>query len=309
MIQFSVVVPVKDEERSLPILMSELKQVVTSLHQPYEIIFIDDGSNDNSRKIIKNFQNKDSRIKLVAFRSNFGKSEALAAGLAKARGAIIITLDADLQDDPTEIPKLLRVLRLGHYDLVCGWRKNRADTWLKKVSSLLFNKGTVLISGINLHDFNCGLKIFTKEVANELSLHGELHRFIPILAAKRKFKITELAVRHRPRRYGKSKYGLERGWRGIIDLLTIVFLTDYAGKPAHFFGKIGLLFFTLGFMMDAYVAFIRLATGTTQARIPMLLAGILLMVLGMQLLSTGLIAEMIAHYFILRKRNNEKFHN
>lgn len=292
--EISLIIPVKDEEKSLAILTEEIKQVFQKIKKAYGIIFIDDGSEDNSYQVLLNLQKKDRNIKIIKFRAHFGKSAALFAGFKQAKGNIIITLDADLQDDPEEIPKLLEKLEEG-YDLVSGWRKRRADSFSKKLSSFLFNKGTALISGINLHDFNCGLKAFKKEVADELYLHGELHRFIPVLAAKRKFKVAETPVNHRLRRFGQSKYGWERSWRGIVDLLTTIFLTDYSTKPAHFFGKIGLVLFLIGFIMDFYVTYLRLTTGSTQGRLPLLLAGILFMVLGVQLLSTGLIAEMIIY--------------
>lgn len=289
-------IPVKDEERSLPVLYQEIVQVFKKrINRPYEMIFVNDGSTDNSYEVLTKLRGKDKKIKVVKFRANFGKSAALAAGFKRAQGKIVITLDADLQDKPNQIPKLLKKLEQG-FDLVSGWRKKRHDSLSKKISSMLFNQGTALISGINFHDFNCGLKVMRKAVADNLYLHGELHRFIPVLAAKKKFKVVEMAVVHRSRRFGYSKYGIERGWRGIVDLLTTLFLTGYAQKPGHFFGKIGLLLFSVGFAFDAYVAYIRIARGTTEGRIPLLLAGILFMVLGIQLLSTGLIAEMIVFF-------------
>lgn len=296
--EISLVIPVKDEEKSLPTLYQEIGQTFQKIKKNYEIIFIDDGSTDDSYQVLAKLRKKDKKIKIIKFRANFGKSDALAVGFKKAKGKVIITLDADLQDRPKEIPKLLQKLGEGH-DLVCGWRKQRFDSFSKKVSSLLFNQGTTLISGVQLHDFNCGLKAIKKEAAKELYLHGELHRFIPILAAKRKFKVTEVPVKHRKRRFGKSKYGFKRSWRGMVDLLTVLFLTGYSKKPAHFFGKMGFLLFSIGFTCDACVTYIKLTTGTTGERIPLLLAGILFMVLGIQLLSTGLIAEMIV--FLINK--------
>lgn len=300
---YSIIIPLKDEAGSLLTLYKELTVVLNKLNKPYEIIFVDDGSTDNSSKIITNFQKSDKNIKLIKFRANFGKSEALSSGFRQARGKAIITLDADLQDDPQEIPNLIKKMNEG-YDLVNGWRLKRADSLTKKISSFLFNRGTSLIAGVKLHDFNCGLKVFKKEVANELYLQGELHRFIPVLAFKKKFKVTEIAVNHRQRQFGKSKYGkhgLGRSWKAVIDLLTSIFITDYSTKPAHFFGKIGLLFFSVGFIMDGCVTYIKVTTGTTQGRIPLLLAGILFILIGIQLISTGLIAEMISYYFLKNK--------
>lgn len=304
MISYSIVIPLKDEADSVPILYNELTKTLKKLNKQYEIIFIDDGSADNSSRIISDLQKSDGSIKLITFRANFGKSLALSTGFEEATGGIIITMDADLQDDPADIPKLISKLEEG-YDLVNGWRRKRADTSSKKISSILFNKGSVFLSGVKLHDFNCGLKALKKEVANNLHIYGELHRFIPILAAKKKYKVTEMYVNNRLRIYGKSKFGFGRSWRGILDLLTAIFISDFAAKPAHFFGAIGLSLFSAGFLMDLYVAYIKMATGTTQGKIPLLLAGILCMLLGVQLLSTGLIAEMITYFLAEKKRTQE----
>lgn len=299
MISYSVVVPLKDEAQSLSQLHPEVSEVLKRLGKPYEIIYVDDGSSDNSPRVLSHLKKEDPHVRVITFRTNFGKSEALNAGFRAAGGSTIITLDADLQDDPHEIPQLLNKLKEG-YDLVIGWRRVRQDRPVKKLSSSFFNLSAALISGVKLHDINCGLKVLTKEVADNIYLYGELHRFLPILAAKRKFRVAEVVVAHRPRRFGVSKYGklgLGRGWRGMVDLLTSIFVSDYAAKPAHFFGKIGLVLFLIGFVMDAYVTYLKVTTGTTQGKIPLLLAGILFLILGIQLLSTGLIAEMITYYF------------
>lgn len=303
MIDYSVIVPLKDEEKSLAPLYQELTTVLNKLPKTYEIIFIDDGSTDNSYQTLLKLQNKDQKIKIIKLRTNFGKSFALSAGFANAKGKLIIMLDADLQDDPNEIPKLIAKINDG-YDLVNGWRKERLDSATKKISSFLFNQGTALLSRVNLHDFNCGLKVFKKEVADELYLRGELHRFIPVLAAKKKFKVTEIAVNHRERKFGESKYGklgIGRSWRGTLDLLTAMFLSGFVAKPAHFFGAVGILFLASGFLMDLYVTFIKVTTGTTQAKLPLLIAGVLFILLGVQLISIGLIAEMISHLFESKK--------
>lgn len=295
----SFVIPVKDEAASLPVLYTELLSVIKNLHQNYEIIFINDGSTDRTKEVLNSLSRKNSHLSTFHFRANFGKSEALAYGFSRSRGDIIIMLDADLQDNPTDIPILLNKLKEG-YDLVVGWRKKRKDNLIKKISSLLFNSGTRWLSKVNLHDYNCGLKVLKREVANQLHLHGELHRFIPVLAAKLKYKVTEIPVRHRFRRFGVSKFGIGRSWRAVIDLLTVLFLTHYEGKPAHFFGLFGFLLAFVGFIFNAYVAYIRITTGTTGNHIPLLLAGILFMMVGFQLISIGLIAEMITNY---RKNN------
>lgn len=308
MISFSVIIPARNESKSINILYKEIENVFDKILKPYEIIFVDDGSEDESSQILETLSKKDSKVKVIRLRANLGKSEALSQGFGEAKGEIIVMIDADLQDDPKDIPILLNKLDEG-YDLVSGWRKKRSDSFTKKLSSFLFNVGTSFLSRVKLHDFNCGLKVLRKEVAKDLYLHGELHRFIPVLASKRKFKVAEAIVNNRPRRFGTSNYGklgITRGWKGTIDLLTAIFVTDYSTKPAHFFGGIGLLFFTVGFIMDLYVAYIRITTGTTQSRIPLLLAGIFFMLLGIQLISTGLIAEMIAHYFTKERSKEEK---
>lgn len=294
-ITHSLIVPIKDEEESIDPLYKEIISSTKLLKNSREIIFIDDGSIDHSYDKLLIIKKKDPSVQLVRFRANFGKSAALSKGFEIAKGNIIITLDADLQDDPSEIPKLLSRMSEG-FDLVVGRRQKRKDLLSKRASSWMFNTFTRIITGINLHDVNCGLKVFKKEVAQDIKLHGELHRFIPILAAKQKYRVSELEVNHRERLFGKSKYGFERAWRGIIDLLTTIFLTDYIGKPAHFFGIIGLWLFFIGFILAGYVTFIRLTTGTTGHHIPLLLGGILFLMLGVQLISTGLIAEMITYH-------------
>lgn len=301
--KLSVIIPVKDEETSLPILYKELKDVIPAVSSSYEIVFIDDGSADDSWRVLTRLASRDKNIKLVKFRANFGKSAALDSGLNEVTGDVVVMLDADLQDDPAEIPRLIKKLK-EEFDFVIGWRKNRNDTLSKRISSMLFNKGTAFISGVPLHDFNSGLKAFTREVARELEIRGELHRFIPVLAAKNKFKVTEIPVHHRPRKFGTSKYGFGRSWRGIIDLLTTIFLTGYSTKPAHFFAKIGIPLFIVGFTLDAYVTYLKLTTGSTQGKIPLLLAGVLCIMVGIQLVSTGLIGEM----FISTNRDKHQPH-
>lgn len=291
----SFVIPVKDEAASLTVLYEELLAVIKASRQSYEILFINDGSTDDTRNMLDALKTKNSHVHVTHFRANFGKSEALAFGISHCRGDIVIMLDADLQDNPADIPVLLNKLNEG-YDMVVGWRKRRHDNTSKRLSSLLFNAGTRWLSKVNLHDFNCGLKIMKMEVAKQLHLHGELHRFIPVLAAKLKYRVTEVAVRHRPRSFGISKFGIGRSWRAMIDLLTVLFLTHYEGKPAHFFGLLGFLLAFIGFVFNAYVTYIRITTGTTGHHIPLLLAGILFMMVGFQLISIGLIAEMITHY-------------
>lgn len=290
----SIVIPLKDEEKSLPILYQEILTAVKPLKKTFEIIFIDDGSSDSSPNIIQNLARKDKRVKLTQFRGNFGKSQALAAGFKEAKGGTVITMDADLQDDPTEIPKLLSKINQG-YDLVCGWKKKRNDPLSKVIPSRLWNLMAATLSGVKLHDFNCGLKAYKKEVLASLTLYGELYRLIPILAAEQKFKITEIPVNHRPRRFGQSKFGWNRFIKGFLDLITIIFLTKFIRRPAHFFGSLGLVLFLVGFIIGTYISYLRIVFGDIQGRQPLLLGGILLMVVGVQLFSTGLLAEMITY--------------
>ena len=241
----SIVIPVKNEAESLPHLTDELFAILKTVREPYEILFVNDGSTDKTKIALESVARKNKHVRVFHFRANFGKSEALAYGFSQAKGNVVVTLDADLQDNPKEIIKLIEKLNDG-YDLVVGWRKERKDSVEKKISSYLFNVGTRFLSGVPLHDYNCGLKAMTGNVAKSLNLHGELHRFIPILAAKLKYKVTELPVAHRKRKFGKSKFGLGRSWRAVIDLLTVLFLTHYEGKPAHFFGLYGFLLTSIG---------------------------------------------------------------
>lgn len=291
----SFVIPVKNEEKSLETLYNEILAATKPLAKSWEIIFIDDGSTDNSAKIISRLQKKDRRVSLIKFRGNFGKSAALSAGFEKTRGEIIITLDADLQDDPAELPRFLAKINDG-YDLVCGWKKKRLDPPGKVIPSRFWNLMAATLSGVKIHDFNCGFKAYRREVAKSLSLYGELYRLIPILAAEKKFKIVEIPVHHRPRQYGQSKFGWERFIKGSLDLITIIFLTKFIRRPAHFFGGVGFIIFTLGFLIGGYITYLRLAFGNIQGHQPLLLGGILLMVVGVQLFSTGLLAEMITYF-------------
>ena len=293
--ELSIVIPAKDEEKSLPILYQEIIKAVKPLKKDFEVIVIDDGSEDQTSAVVLKISQKDPRVKLIKFRGNLGKSAALSAGFAKAKGKVIITLDADLQDNPSEIPKMLKTLDQG-YDLVCGWKKKRHDPMGKVFPSRIYNKMTAFLSGVKLHDFNCGFKAYRQEVAKSLVLYGELYRLIPILAAEKKFKIIEAAVNHRPRQFGQSKFGSGRFLKGFLDMITVIYLARFTRRPAHFFGSLGIVLFSIGFLTDLYVALIKLTTGTTQGRTPLLLAGILLMVIGVQLFSTGLLAEMITFY-------------
>lgn len=291
----SFVIPVRDEEDSLNILYTKITRVTDRLGKAIEIIFVDDGSTDNSFNIMTALNDKDKRVKLVKLRGNCGKSIALSAGFEKASGEIILTMDADLQDDPNDIPKFLKKLKDG-YDLVSGWKKIRHDPIGKTLPSKLGNLSTRVLTGIKIHDLNCGFKAYRKEVVKNLDLYGELYKYIPVLAEKQNFKVGEVVVSHRPRRYGKSKFGWQRNIKGFLDMLTVVFLTGYLRRPAHFFGTFGIISFFLGFIIGLYITYLRVTTGTIQYHQPLLFLGILLMIIGIQLTTTGLLGEMIVSF-------------
>ena len=290
-IAFSVVIPLYNEEQSLEELHRRLTDTLATLSDRFEIIFVDDGSIDNSFAVIKNLHQRDSRVKAVRFRKNFGKSTALSAGFKKARGKIIVTLDADLQDLPEEIPSLLHKLEQG-YDLVSGWKKKRKDSLIRKIASRLFNRVTSFFTGVKLHDFNCGLKCYRRELVDELALYGELHRYIPAIANWKGFRVGEVKVGHHPRMHGVSKFGSERYLRGLFDLLTVIMLTKYPEKPLHFFGLLGTILSLSGLAINLYMAVLRIS-GKWISNRPLLLLGILLLILGVQFIFFGLMGELI----------------
>lgn len=289
--KISLLIPLFNEEESLPILYRELRETLEVLGIDYEIIFVDDGSTDRSFFVLERIHQEDNNVKVIQLRKNFGKSAAMAAGLAIVRGELIITLDADLQDNPEEIPHFIEKMREG-YDLICGWRVDRFDPFFKRWSSRVFNFTTSFFTNVRLHDFNCGFKAFRSEVAKEIKIYGELHRYIPVFASWRGFKVGELKVRHRPRRFGKSKFGVERFFRGFWDFLTVFFLTKYMRRPLHFFGPVGLLAFLLGLIVNLYLSILWFS-GTPIGGRPLLILGVLLMILGIQSISIGLLGEMI----------------
>lgn len=297
----SYVIPVKDEEESLEELYSRIRSVSENLSIPFEIIFIDDGSSDKSFFVLKSISEKDNRVKIIRFRRNFGKASALSAGFEKAKGDIVITLDADLQDDPKEIPKFIRLIEEG-YDVVSGWKKERKDPISKRLPSKIFNKLTSFLTGVDIHDFNCGFKAYRREVVENLEIYGELYRYIPALAQAKGFKVGEVIVEHHPRRYGKSKYGWERIVKGFLDLFTVVFITRFLKRPMHFFGGTGLFFFVFGFIINLGLTIYKFTTGALIGNRPLLLFGVLLMILGVQFLSIGLLGEMINNVTHGRKK-------
>ena len=302
--KISVVVPLLNEEGNLTLLHQKLNEALTKLAQPYELIFVNDGSTDNSAAILDELFKNDPAVQVIHFRQNFGKTAALTAGFYHSRGEIIFTLDADLQDDPAEIPVMLDKLDEG-YDLVAAWRYHRHDPIDKTWPSRLFNWGVSTVTGIRLHDFNCGFKAYRRIVTEQIPFYSDFHRFVPVLAAGQGFRITEVPVQHHPRHSGSSKYGAARTIRGLIDFLAVLFLTTYLKHPLRLFGVSGLAMFGLGGLIEAYLAVLWLlrtvggaAVGPIGTR-PLFTVGILAMILGIQLFSTGLLGEML-RYFTFR---------
>lgn len=292
----SIVIPAYNEEDSLYPLSLELKKVFNELKDyEFEVIVVDDGSTDNSLRILNEIRKEDQRFKIISFQKNYGKSAALSVGFRYATGDLIITMDADLQDDPNEIPNLIKKIDEG-YDLVSGWKKIRYDPFIKKYSSRVFNYVTSILTGIKIHDFNCGLKIYRKEVTQTIKVYGEMHRYLPVLAHWKGFRVGEIIVKHHPRRYGKTKFGASRFLKGFLDLITILFTTRFLTRPLHFFGAIGFLLFLIGFVIDLYLAIEWAFYGKYLTNRPMLWLGILLILLGFQTLAIGLIGEMITHH-------------
>jgi glycosyltransferase involved in cell wall biosynthesis len=295
----SFVIPTHDEELSLRKLTDQIIAHTEPTGHQLEIIFIDDGSTDNSLAIMRDLHQEDPRIKVIQFRRNFGKAAALMAGFAQAKGEIIFTMDADLQDDPVEIPRFLEKLEEG-YDLVSGWKYPRLDPITKTAPSKLANFTIRLGSGMKLHDFNCGYKAMRAEVAKEIKLYGDLHRYVPVLANWRGFNVTEIKVRHHPRQFGRSKYGISRLSRGLFDFFTVIFLIRFTRRPLHFFGMMGLLTLGLGFLIDGYLSILWLM-GQTIGHRPLLTLGTLLIIIGVQFISLGLLAEMLSYSILSRE--------
>ncbi len=290
--KLSIVVPLYNEAESLRELYEQISGTLEQLENEAEIIFVDDGSTDSSYEILLELHRQDRRVKILQFRRNFGKSAALAEGFKRATGDYIVTLDADLQDDPAEIPEMIKMLERG-YDLISGWKKKRYDTLIKRVSSKIFNTVTGFLTGVHLHDMNCGLKIYRREVVRNLRLYGQRHRFIPVLAANEGFVIGEMVVHHRPRKYGRSKFGPSRFLIGLLDLITLLFLSRYVKRPLHLFGGFGLLSLLVGMGINLYLAYERLVLHKYLTNRPLLFLGILLVIVGIQLFSLGLLGEMI----------------
>lgn len=299
----SIVIPLLNEEESLKPLYERLSSVFEG--KDIEYIFVDDGSTDNSLAILEEIAQKDKRVKIISFRRNFGKSPALAAGFNKAKGDIIVTMDADLQDQPEEVPKLIKKLEEG-YDFVIGWKYPRLDPIGKRLPSKVINYVTSKLTGLKIHDMNSGLKVMRREVAKEVSMYGELHRFMPHLAYMKGFKVCEEKVKHSERKFGKSKFGAKRFIAGIFDLMTVVFLGKFGKKPLHFFGVFGLILLSVGFLINLYIAYLRLNYGSILGRLPLLLLGILNMIVGIQFISIGLIGELLTSFYVKEKEYSIK---
>ena len=297
----SVVIPLFNEEGSLCELNSLISKVMRLHSFTYEVIYIDDGSNDSSWSIVKNLASKDKCVKGIKFRRNYGKSAALNIGFLKSKGDVVITMDADLQDSPEEIPELYKMITEDNFDLVSGWKQKRYDPFTKTIPTKLFNWAARKASSIKLNDFNCGLKAYKKNVVKSIEVHGEMHRYIPVIAKWAGFsKISEKIVVHQARKYGKTKFGMERFINGFLDLLTITFVTRFSKKPMHFFGVLGTIMFTLGFILFAYISGNKLycilnnLSATNIAEMSGFYIALTSMIIGVQLFLAGFIAEMIS---------------
>ena len=290
----SVVIPVHNEERSVALLLDEIGSALEPLGQPWEAVFVDDGSEDGTFAALTRLHAAADTVRVVRLRRNFGKAAALQAGFEAAAGDVVVTIDGDLQDDPAEIPRLLAKLEEG-FDLVSGWKTRRRDPLSRRVPSRIFNVVTGRLSGLRLHDLNCGLKAYRAEVVRGLRIYGELHRFLPVLAHYRGFRVAELPVNHRPRGHGRSRYGMERYLRGFLDLLTVTFMGRYRHRPLHLFGGFGLLLGGAGTLVLLYLTAVKLS-GEPIGHRPLLTLGVLLVVVGMQFLSLGLISELITSH-------------
>jgi len=285
----SIIIPINNEEKNIPLLYQQIKKVIGKYD--YEIIYIEDGSTDNSFLELKKLRNKTDRVKIFQFTGNFGKAAGLSVGFREAKGDVVITMDGDLQDDPKEIPRFIKKLDEG-YDLVSGWKFKRHDPISKTLPSKFFNWLTSKVSGVTLHDFNCGFKAYRKMVVKNVRLYGELHRYIPVLAFWKGFKIGEITVTHHARKHGKSYYGSERLLKGFFDLITVKFLTKFTKRPLHFFGRLGLLSMLAGFISGVVLLYEWLFLQAKIGDRPLLMLTVLLIVLGVQFISLGLLGEL-----------------
>lgn len=295
--KISIVIPVKDEEANLPILYEEIAKVCIEALQNCEIIFINDGSADNTQAVIEKIHSKDPRVKVIELRRNFGQTAAMSAGFDLAQGKVIITMDADLQNDPKDIPSLINKINEG-YDIVSGWRKNRKDKFItRRVPSIIANYIISKLTGVYLHDYGCTLKAYRKEAINGIRLYGDMHRFIPIFPSNQGFKVTEVVVDHHPRKFGKSKYGVSRVLKVIIDLITIQFFLRFLTKPMRLFGMLGIFFLFIGVLMGLYLTYLKLFEGLDIGGRPLLLLAVSLVIAGIQIISLGILGEVISRIY------------
>ncbi len=293
----SVVVPLYNEEENVQLLYDELKEVLSSIEDDHEIIFIDDGSQDTSLEILQTIQKQDDSVIVVSFRRNFGQTAAMSAGFDYARGDVIVTMDGDLQNDPHDIPKLLEKIKDG-YDVVTGWRFDRQDAFIsRKLPSMIANKIISVTTGVSLHDYGCTLKAFRKDVVKGIRLYGEMHRFIPAIASGMGISFTEVKVNHRARRFGTSKYGISRTIRVVLDLMTVKFLLSYATRPLHVFGTVGVLSAGAGFAIALVMTLQRFFAGVGLSDRPLLLLAVLLIFMGVQFITMGLLAEIVVRTY------------
>ena len=302
-------IPAYNEEESLPELYQQVMDNVQAcisegLMSDYEFLFINDGSTDGTAKAMEKLREQDDHVRYIFFRKNFGKSVALETGFRNVTGDVVITMDADLQDDPCELANFLKKLDEG-YDLVSGWKYNRLDPAEKRLPSRLFNKVTAKMSGIDLHDFDCGYKAYRREVVDALDVYGSMHRYLPVMAYRHGFRIGEITVHHNKRKYGKSKYGVERYLQGLFDYLSMFFLTRYADRPMYLFGRLGLFSGGIGFLICLYLLILKIAGQSIGSR-PLLTLGVLLITLGMQFLSVGFIGNMIVDQNVRRNYSEHK---
>lgn len=299
----SIVIPLLNEEESVPELFSLIREVMRTMWNKYEIIFVDDGSTDTSYKVLSGLHaDHPAIVKVIRFRKNYGKSAALSAGFKEAQGDLIITMDADLQDDPKEIPSLVETLG-DSYDLISGWKKKRHDSAVFTFPSRIANAVTSMLTGLRIHDLNCGLKVYRSEVAKELKIYGDLYRYIPILVHQAGFRVGEKVVQHHPRKFGHSKYTIGKFYRGFLDLLTILYTAKYIRRPLHLFGVWGLVSFIAGTLIDGWLIIERLRGETSLSNRPLFLVGFFFIIIGVQFISLGLLGEMISRH----ERNEESY--
>jgi glycosyltransferase involved in cell wall biosynthesis len=293
MIELSIVIPIKNEAPSLDELYREITETFEAWGRSYEVLVVDDGSTDDSFERLSRIQASDPRWRIIRFRRNFGQTAAFSAGFAHARGRLIATSDGDLQNDPADVPAMVRTLEEQELDIVCGWRRNRKDAFVSRLlPSMIANRLISWATGVRLHDYGCSLKVFRAEVVKPLKLYGEMHRFIPAIASEQGVRVAEVVVNHRSRRHGSSNYGISRTIRVVLDLLTVKFLLSYSTRPLQIFGLIGLAMGVPGTVILAYLSFVKIVGGEAIANRPLLLLGVLLVFTGVQLLTLGLLAEL-----------------